>query len=198
MVMVQLTKGAGGRFEAAGVGWFKQRSMLSSDFVGEAAGVGPLTFTRNWTGRQYTVTDATSRVRGHHTRQGWGNKRPPRVGRRAVRVRHPQHVEKLVRAASALGGPGHLHAEAVRSHDRGPRPRPREHTPGPAALLWMDHGHEPAGRCRRKLATGSRSRRISPRQHSTSGRLGPNDWGEEPSEVRRAYPGMKPDSCARG
>ena len=76
MVMVQLTKGAGGRFEAAGVGWFKQRSMLSSDFVGEAAGVGALAFTRNWTGRQYTATDATSRVRGHHTRQGWGNSGP--------------------------------------------------------------------------------------------------------------------------
>lgn len=76
MTTIELTKGAQGRYETPGVGWLKQKSMLSNDFVGEAVDLGPLTFTRNWTGRTYEVTDNLPRVRGNHNRAGWGNSGP--------------------------------------------------------------------------------------------------------------------------
>lgn len=76
MTAIEFSKGPGGHFEAAGIGWLKQKSLLSSDFVGDAVGVGPLLFSRNWTGRKYVVSDALPRVRGHHHRAGWGNSGP--------------------------------------------------------------------------------------------------------------------------
>lgn len=76
MTLIQLSKGAGGHYEAAGVGWLKPKSMLSNDFVGEAVGLGPLTFSRNWTGRKYQVSDSLPRGRGHHHAEGWGNSGP--------------------------------------------------------------------------------------------------------------------------
>lgn len=72
MAVIALERGKGGRYAAAGVGWLKQRSWTSNDFVGEADGIdGELTFQRTWTGRDHTVTDAIGRVRGEHTREGW-------------------------------------------------------------------------------------------------------------------------------
>lgn len=76
MTTIELTKGPGGRYQAAGVGWLKQKSMLSNDFIGEAVDLGELSFSRNWTGRKFEVSDRLPRVRGQHQREGWGNNGP--------------------------------------------------------------------------------------------------------------------------
>lgn len=71
MTIIEFTKGAGSRYEAPDVGWIKPKSVFSNDFIGWAAGVGDLVLSRNWSATEYTVRDATGRVRGHHERQGW-------------------------------------------------------------------------------------------------------------------------------
>ena len=71
MTTIELNRVKGGRFEAPELGWIKQKGW-TNDFIGEAAGIdGQLTFSRNWTTRHHTITDAIGRVRGEHVRQGW-------------------------------------------------------------------------------------------------------------------------------
>lgn len=78
MATIEFTRASGGVYEAPGVGWIKQKSLMSYDFIGGAAGIPEeLTFKRNWTGRHHTIEDATGRVRGEHERQGWAGTKGP-------------------------------------------------------------------------------------------------------------------------
>ena len=77
MATIEFIKGSGSLYEAPDVGWVKPKSMFSHDFIGGAAGVGELSLTRNWKATEYTVRDATDRVRGLHERQGWLRQKGP-------------------------------------------------------------------------------------------------------------------------
>lgn len=77
MTTIEFTKGSGSLYEAPDVGWLKPKSMFTNDFDGGAAGVGELSLTRNWKASEYTVRDATGRVRGFHERKGWLRQQGP-------------------------------------------------------------------------------------------------------------------------
>lgn len=77
MTTLTFTRGRRDLFEAPDIGWFKPKGMLTTDSDAGAAGIGELTFSRNWTSTTYTATDPTGRVRGVHRRTGWGQDKGP-------------------------------------------------------------------------------------------------------------------------